>query len=97
MTARFILVASFGLAIVLTYSVFLNIATSFLFLPAFAQDIEDPLTEDPATLNGTDEGQPRLAAIDSDMPMLENMDLGNLVVEMLYCPLLPPASPLDTI
>jgi hypothetical protein len=49
-TTRFILMASFGLAIALTYFVFLNITASFLFVPAFAQDIEDPVMEDPARL-----------------------------------------------
>lgn len=68
MIARFTLVVSFGLAIAFTYTVFLSIATSFLFMPAFAQDIEDP-----ARSNGADEGQPRLDAIDSDMPVLENV------------------------
>jgi hypothetical protein len=65
MTARFTLVASFGLALAFTYSVFLSITTSFLFVPSFAQDTEDPVAEDPARLNGADEGQLSLDAIDA--------------------------------
>ncbi len=89
MTARFNLVASFGLAVALTYSVFLSIATSFLSLPAFAQDIEDPVTEDPARLNGADEGQPRLDAIDSDIPMLENVSEKGIFRVQLRWPEVP--------
>lgn len=72
MTARFILVPSYILAIALTYFIFQSIAPSSLVIPSFAQDIGDPVTEDPARLNGADEGQPRLEAIDSDVPVLEN-------------------------
>lgn len=46
MTARLTLVVSFGVAIAFTCSVFLSIATSFPFVPSFAQDTEDPVTED---------------------------------------------------
>jgi hypothetical protein len=90
MTARFTLVASFELALTLTYSVILSIATSFVFLPAFAQDIEDdPVTEDPARLNGADEGQPRLDAIDSDIPMLENVSERGIFKVQLRWPEVP--------
>jgi hypothetical protein len=89
MTACFILVASFGRAIALTYSVFLNITASFLFVPAFAQDIEDPVTEDSARLNGADEGQPRLDAIDSDVPMLENVSGKGIFKVQLRWPEVP--------
>jgi hypothetical protein len=89
MTTRFILVASFGLAVALTYSVFLNITASFLFVPSFAQDIEDPVTEDPARLNAADEGQPRLDAIDSDMPILENVSEKGIFRVQLRWPEVP--------
>lgn len=84
MTARFNLVASFGLAIASACSVFLSIATSFLFLTAFAQG-----TEDPARLNGADEGQPRLDAIDNDIPMLENVSEKGIFRVQLIWPEVP--------
>ncbi len=86
MTARFIHVASFWLAIALTYSVFLSTAISLPFLPAFAQDTQDPVTEDPARVNGADEGgQPRLATIDSDIPVLENVsEMGIFNVQLRW-------------
>ncbi len=89
MTARFTLVAPFGLAIAFTYSVFLSITTSFLFVPSFAQDTEDPITEDPARLNGADEGQPRLDATDSNVPLLENVSYQGIFRVQLRWPELP--------
>jgi hypothetical protein len=89
MTARFTLVASFGLAIGFTYSVFLSITTSFLFVPSFAQDTEDPVTEDPARLNGADEEQPRLDTTDSDMPVLENVSEKGIFRVQLRWPEVP--------
>jgi hypothetical protein len=88
--SHFTLVVSFGLALALTYSVILSIATSFLFLPAFAQDIgDDPVTEDPARVNGAGEGQPRLDAIDSDIPMLENVSERGIFKVQLRWPEVP--------
>lgn len=84
MILRFALVVSFGLAIAFTYSVFLGIATSFQFVPSFAQD-----TEDPARLNGTDEGQPRLDALDSDIPLLENVSERGIFTVQLRWPEVP--------
>lgn len=84
MTAHLTLAVSFVLSISLTYSVLLSIATSFLFMPAFAQD-----TEDPARLNGADDEQPRLAAIDSDIPMLENVSEKGIFVVQLRWPEVP--------
>lgn len=89
MTARFTLVASFGLALAFTYSVFLSITTSFLFMPSFAQDTEDPVAEDPERLNGADEGQLSLDAIDSDMPLLENASERGIFMVQLRWPEVP--------
>lgn len=84
MIARFTLVASFGLALAFTYSVFLSTTASFLFVPSFAQD-----TEDTARLNGADEGQPRLDAIDSDIPLLENISERGIFKVQLRWPEVP--------
>ena len=90
MIARFTLVASLGLTIVLTYSVFsASGILSFLFVQSFAQDIQDPVTEDPARLNGAAEGQPRLEAIDSDMPLLENVSEKGIFRVQLRWPEVP--------
>ena len=90
MTAsRFTLVASFELALTLTYSVILSTAISLPFLPAFAQDTQDPVTEDPARVNGAGEGQPRLDAIDSDIPMLENVSERGIFKVQLRWPEVP--------
>jgi hypothetical protein len=60
-------------------------------VPSFAQDRLDPITttEDPARLNGTYEEQPRLEAIDSDVPIIENVSEKGIFRVQLRWPEVP--------
>lgn len=94
MTTRLILVPSYMLTIVFLYLIIQSNSPSFLVAPSFAQDprtdfAEDPATESPARLNGADEGQPRLEAIDSDVPVLENVSEKGIFTVQLRWPQVP--------
>jgi hypothetical protein len=89
MSSRFVLAASIGLAILLTYPTFSSIVSSFPVVLSFAQEEMDPVTEDLSRLNGAGEEQPRIEALDSGAPMIQNVSERGIFVVQLQWPEIP--------